>query len=82
MLLCPWNSPGKNTGVGCPSLFQGIFPTQGSNLLLLDSRQILYHLNYQGSPLLWEEGWSLLSREDQRRKIGGRTQSDFNDLSY
>ena len=30
-LLCPWNSPGKNTGVGCQSLLQGIFPTQGSN---------------------------------------------------
>ena len=30
-LLCPWNSPGKNTGVGSYSLLQGIFPTQGSN---------------------------------------------------
>ena len=30
-LLCPWNSPGKNTGVGCCFLLQGIFPTQGSN---------------------------------------------------
>ena len=29
-LLCPWNSPGKNTGVACHSLPQGIFPTQGS----------------------------------------------------
>ena len=28
-LLCPWGSPGKNTGVGCHALFQGIFPTQG-----------------------------------------------------
>ena len=28
---CPWNSPGKNTGVGCHFLLQGIFPTQGSN---------------------------------------------------
>ena len=33
--LCPWNSPGKNTGVGCHFLLQGIFPTQGSNLHLL-----------------------------------------------
>ena len=31
-LLCPWNSPGKNTGVGSQSLLQGIIPTQGSNL--------------------------------------------------
>ena len=30
-LLCPWNSPGKNIGVGCHALLQGIFPTQGSN---------------------------------------------------
>ena len=33
--LCPWNSPGKNTGVGCHFLLQGVFPTQGSNLRLL-----------------------------------------------
>ena len=30
-LLCPWDSPGKNTGVGYHALLQGIFPTQGSN---------------------------------------------------
>ena len=30
-LLCPWNFPGKNTGVGCHFLFQGILLTQGSN---------------------------------------------------
>ena len=29
-LPCLWNSPGKNTGVGCHSLLQGISPTQGS----------------------------------------------------
>ena len=29
--LCPWDSLGKNTGVGCHFLLQGIFPTQGSN---------------------------------------------------
>ena len=34
-LLCPRDSPGKNTGVGCRALLQGIFPTQGSNLSLL-----------------------------------------------
>ena len=31
----PWDSPGKNTGVGCHALLQGILPTQGSNLNLL-----------------------------------------------
>ena len=34
-LLCPWNSPDKNTRVGFHFLFQGIFPTQGSNPHLL-----------------------------------------------
>ena len=34
-LLCPWNSPDKNTGVGCHALLQGLFPTQGSNPDLL-----------------------------------------------
>ena len=39
----PWNSAGKNTGVGSLSLLQGIFPTQGSNPGVLHCRQILYH---------------------------------------
>ena len=47
-LYSPWNSPGKNTGVGSLSLFQGIFATQGSNPGLLHCRQILCHLSYQG----------------------------------
>ena len=34
-LLCPWDSPDKNTGVGCHALLQGIFPTQGWNLCLM-----------------------------------------------
>ena len=34
-VLCPWDSPGKNFGVGCHALLQGIFPTQGSNSCLL-----------------------------------------------
>ena len=34
-LLCPWHSSGKNTGVHCHFLFQGIFPTQRLNLHLL-----------------------------------------------
>ena len=40
-LLCLRDSPGKNTGVGCRALLQGIFPTQGSNphLLCLLHRQ-------------------------------------------
>ena len=45
--LCAWNSLGKNTGVGCPSLLQGIVLTQGLNPGLLHCRQILYHLSHQ-----------------------------------
>ena len=49
----PWDDfPGKNTGVGCHSLLQGIFPIQELNLGLLYCRQILYHLSHQGSPPL------------------------------
>jgi len=43
MLLCLWNSPGKNTGVHCHALLKGIFPAQGWNSHLL-------HL------LLWQMG--------------------------
>ena len=49
-LLSPWNSPGKNTGVGSHSLLQGIFLTQGLNLHLLHCRQILHHLSRRESP--------------------------------
>ena len=44
------DSPGKNTGVGCHALLQGIFPTQGLNPGLLHCRWILYQMSYQGSP--------------------------------
>ena len=47
-LLCPWNSEGRNTGVGCHALLQGIFPSQGSNPGLLNYRQILYCVSHQG----------------------------------
>ena len=44
------HSPGKNTGVGCHALFQGIFPMQGVNPGLFHCRWVLYHLSQQGSP--------------------------------
>ena len=47
-LLCPWDSPGKNTGVGCHFLLQGVFLTQGWNPCLLHCWQILEH-GSQGS---------------------------------
>ena len=42
------DSPGKNTGVGCHALLQGIFPTQGLNSALPYCRWILYWLSHQG----------------------------------
>ena len=59
-LPCPWNSPGKNTGVGCHSQLQGIFPTQGSNPGLLHCRQILYCLRHKGNP------WVRIPMRDSR----------------
>ena len=50
----PWNSPGQNTGVGCLSLLQGIFPSQGSNPGLPHCRWILYQLSHKGSPTILE----------------------------
>ena len=49
-LLCPWDSPGKNTGVGCHFLLQGVFLTQGLTLCLLHWQVDLVSLNHQWSP--------------------------------
>ena len=45
--LCPWNFSGRNTGVGCHFLLQGIFPIQGSNWCL----QRLLHWQADSLPL-------------------------------
>ena len=70
-LLCPWNSPGKNTGVGSHSLLQGVFLTQGSNLGLLHCRQILYHLSHQGTPVYSYNAilFGLQKKKKKKRKI-------------
>ena len=49
-LLCPWDSPGKNTEVGCHFLVQGIFPTQGSNQCLLHWQMDSLLLRHLGGP--------------------------------
>ena len=49
-LLCSWDFPGKDTGVGSPSFLQGIFPAQESNLGLPHCRWIFYQLSHEGSP--------------------------------
>ena len=48
---CPWNFPGKSTGVSCHFLLQVNFPTRGSNPRLPHGRQTLYPLSHQGSPV-------------------------------
>ena len=65
-LLCLWDIPGKNTGVGCPFLFQEIFPAQGSNLCLL-------------SPLFWQVGSLPLSHLGSQVGLGAHKQT-FNIL--
>ena len=46
----PWNSPGKDIGVGCHAFFQEIFPTQEYNPGLLHCKWVLYRLSHQGNP--------------------------------
>ena len=61
--LCPEDFPGKNTGVGCHFLLQGIFPTQGSNprlLCLLHCWWIPHLLSHWGSPCCCSVAWSCL----------------------
>ena len=64
----------KNTGVGSLSLLQWIFPTQESNQGLLNCRQVLYQLSYQGSPDT-RSGWMLNLMTDVHVR-GGGTQTD------
>ena len=49
-LLCPWASPGKNTGVGCHLLLRGIFPTllvqTHVSYVSCIGRQVLYHQSH------------------------------------
>ena len=61
-LLCPWDSPGKNTGVGCQALLQGIFSTQESN-----PRCLLHLLHHRRVPYGWAArealpAWKVLLR--------------------
>ena len=48
-LPCSWDSPGKNTGVGCHVLLQGILPTQGSNSGLLHWQVVSLPVGHQKS---------------------------------
>ena len=48
-LLCPWDFPGKNTGVGCHFLLQGIFLTQQLNPCLLHWQEDSLPLSHVGN---------------------------------
>ena len=57
-LLCSWDFPGKNTGMSSHFLLQGIFPTQGSNLVLLYLRWLLHCLSQPVATfkMIWDNG--------------------------
>ena len=72
-LLCQWDSPGKNTGVGCYFLLQGIFPTQGSNLHLLHQQADSLPLSHR-RPLIASVFFSYkmgLTATSQRKSLIG-----------
>ena len=77
MLLCPWGFPGKDIGVGCHSLLQEVFPTQGLNPGLLLCRQILYRLSHLGALML--VSWGGL-KNHHRLRVEGLKHQGF--ISY
>ena len=80
-LLCPWDFPGKNTGVGCCFLLQGIFPTQGLNLpllhLLLGSRSCAPLLRWRrhcvGRGVCREHKWWSAAESSGERRLSQET---------
>ena len=82
------NPPGKNTGVSSHSLLQGIFPTQGSNPVLLHCRQILYRRSHQGSPycanyyLNSSQGWAQENLAERLMQVVTDKQKIFNLNSF
>ena len=53
VIFHPWNSPGKNTGVGSHLTPPRDLPKQGIEQGSLHCRQILYCLSHQGSPIIF-----------------------------
>ena len=64
---CAWGFPGKNTGMGCHFLLQGIFPTQGSNSHLLH----LLHWQADSLPLSHLVGPLMLSLDAEKEPLPG-----------
>ena len=89
----PWDSPGKNTGVGCHFLLQGIFLTQGSNPSLLHWQALdwegasglrMEELEWGWGELVWARGARLGMGGAPRvlRHLGRLYQSEVPLLSY
>ena len=84
-ILCPWDSPGKNTGVGCSAFLQGIFLTQELNPLLqhlLHWRQALYPLSHLGSRIyvtVYTKTLFILKRSEQKNSALGHCKLLFPD---
>ena len=76
----PWNSPGQNTGVGSPSLLQGISLTQESNPGLPNCRWMLHQLSHKESLRILEWGaYPFSSRSSQPRN---RTEVSYNEGGF
>ena len=56
--LCPWDSPSKNTGMGCHDLPQEILPTQGWKPNLLNFLHLQAGLATHSSTLAWKIPWT------------------------
>ena len=80
-LYSPWNSPGRNTGVGCLLLLQGIFLTQGLNSGVLYCRQILYQLSHKRSPekSVWGRRKMHISGSFTSTSLGGSPVLDYSE---
>ena len=89
VILCPWDSLGKNIEVGCHFFLQGIILTQGSSLGVLLGRKVLYHRATWEAPYLKTEVVKSISEDSVRsesniHKISGMssTQQILADALY
>ena len=74
-LLCPWDFPGKSTGVGCHFLLQGIFPTQRSNRVL-QSLHCLLHWQADSLPLS-HLGRTIVFYRKKKKNLNSNNGIDF-----
>ena len=76
-LLCPWDFPGKNTGVGCYFPLQGIFWIQESNPCFLHWQAIFLPLSHKGSSIfsLWK-----LQKEEKTKPKGNKRRGEKKEI--